>query len=237
VTRQRRFRLAAALAGAWVIVLLIVLLAKRNGEPGPWALGLMTIERPPTLIADDAPPCQFADWAPYYNFQALCAETVYDNVTPPEAAPALASITFADDGTLYMAQTAFGEIWALRDVDGDQFMEDPYRVAGGLTLPTGIAAFERALYVVAVDGVLRLDDPDGDGLFDTSTVLVGDLPGAEGAWPGSVRIGPDGRLYVSVRAAGELRAGWLRRTDCRDGLPRSGGFCVASGHRRSVDCG
>ncbi len=168
------------------------------------------LRRLPTLIAEDAPPCDFAEWAPYYNTYALCAETVFDSVSPPEAAPALTSITFAADGTLYIARTAFGEIWAIRDTNGDQFMDEPTRVAGGLTLPTGIAAWQGALYVVSMDGLLRLDDADGDGIWGASTVLVDDLPGAQDgtfrAWPGSVGISPDGRLVVSIRSASSREA-------------------------------
>jgi glucose/arabinose dehydrogenase len=130
----------------------------------------------------------------------LCSEVVLDQVTPPEAAPALMGLAFAPDGTLYLARTAAGEIWTMRDADGDQFLDAPQPLVGGLTLPTGIAFYDGALYAVSMGGVLRLDDTDGDGVFDARTVLVSDLPVDTGFWPGSVGIGPDRRLYVSLGA-------------------------------------
>lgn len=155
---------------------------------------------PSPVLAAEGPPCQFIYWGPYHDTHTTCVEIVLDEVTPPEAAPALMGLAFGPDGTLYMARTAQGEIWAMRDTDGDQFLDALERVADGLALPTGIAWYNGALYVASVGGVIRLD-ASGAGGFETPAVLVDDLPGDTGFWPGGVGIGPDGRLYVSVGAA------------------------------------
>jgi glucose/arabinose dehydrogenase len=133
------------------------------------------------------------------NYRTTCPEVVYDQVTPPEAAPALMGLALGPDGTLYMARTALGEIWAMRDADGDQFMDEPYPVAAGLTLPTSLTVYGGALYVASVGGLLRLD-ATGGGRYDAATVLVDRLSDGTGFWPGSVQVGPDGRLYVSLGA-------------------------------------
>jgi glucose/arabinose dehydrogenase len=149
--------------------------------------------------AEDVPPCRYADWPVLYDIRIMCFEMVFDEVTAPEAAPALTGLVFGPDGTLFFARTALGEVWALRDEDGDGFMEPPIRVADGLTLPTRLAFHKDALYVLAGDGVVRLD-VDSDGQYREQTILVTGLGAETGFWPGSVGIGPDDRLYVGVGA-------------------------------------
>lgn len=146
------------------------------------------------------PSCQLVDWAPWRNADTTCLEVVLDAVTPPEAAPALLGLALGPEGTLYLARTAEGAIWAMSDADGDQFLDGPRLVAAGLTYPTSLAVHDGALYVASVGGLLRLD-PLAEGRFAAPVVLVPDLLDEErGFWPGSVQVGPDGRLYVSLGA-------------------------------------
>ncbi len=167
----------------------------------------------PRLKAE-GPPCQRVDWLPWHNPLTTCAEVVLDDVTPPQAAPSLMGLALGPDGTLYLARTAQGAIWAMRDADGDQFLDAPSVVAEGLTYPTSLTVHNGSLYVASVGGLLRLDT-SGEGRFDTVTVLVPDLPGArDGFWPGSVQVGPDGRLYVSVGAG----CVWCDAMDVRPGM-------------------
>jgi glucose/arabinose dehydrogenase len=129
-------------------------------------------------------------------------ELVYENVPPAEAAPELTALAFAPNGTLYMVRTAFGEIWAMRDEDGNQFMDEPFKVVGGLRLPLQLTVYNESIYVLLVDSVVRLDDTDANEIPDTIIPLIDDLPGGEtGFWPGSIGIGPDERLYVSTGAS------------------------------------
>ncbi len=137
------------------------------------------------------PPCQLVDWAPWRNADTTCLEVVLDAVSPPEAAPALMGLALGPDGTLYLARTAEGAIWAMGDADGDQFLDAPRPVAEGLIYPTSLTMHDGALYVASVGGLLRLD-PAADGRFAAPVVLVPDLLDAErGFWPGSVQVGPD----------------------------------------------
>lgn len=158
------------------------------------------------------PPCVFTDWVPWHNLKTTCLEVVYDHIVPPTAAPALTGLAFGPEGTLYIAHTAAGEIWAMPDRDSDQFLDDPEQVAAGLRLPTHLTFHDGTLYVAGDGGLLRLD-PDGAGGFDDPVLLVDDLGGDKRFWPGAVRIGPDDRLYVGL--GGEVASFALDGTDRR----------------------
>jgi glucose/arabinose dehydrogenase len=188
-------RVLAVLIGG--LALILALANCGSGESNP----RLAFTPTPTAVKLEAegPACQNSPWMPWHNSRTTCVEMVYDQVTPPEAAPALMGLALGPDGTLYMARTALGEIWAMRDLDGDQFLDEPHQVTAGLTLPTSLTVYDGALYVASVGGLLRLD-ATGGGRFDARTVLDAGLAGETGFWPGSVQVGPDGRLYVSLGA-------------------------------------
>jgi glucose/arabinose dehydrogenase len=151
----------------------------------------------PLIPTTGDPPCQFVDNWILYHDGSICVEMVYDNVTPPEAAPALMGLAFSPDGTLYFARTAFGELWAMRDQDGDHFFDTLNLVADDLRLPSGITVYEEALYVFSGDGIIRFDAVNREHL-GKRTPLVTDLPLHTGFWAGSVSVGPDERLYIGL---------------------------------------
>lgn len=205
---KRRLWARLVLAGAAFGVIGAMLVACGNGGNGPYQPARTLSPR----LAADAPPCDPVDWVPYHDLRTTCAELVLDAVPPPEAAPAQTGLAFAPDGTLYIARTATGDIWAMRDADGDGFLEPPQPVATGLTLPTRLAYHDGALYVASVAGVARLD-LDADGMPGDPALVVDDLPGDSKFWPSGIGISPDGRLYVSVGA---------NCTTCDGVTPRSG---------------
>lgn len=184
----------------WAAVVVIVgSLLAACGQDGDRARRSSPPAQSPRLEGE-GPPCRYVYDIPYHNIRTTCIEFVYDGIARPEAAPEIMGLAFGADGVLYMARTARGEVWAMRDEDGDQFMDDPFRVAGDLDLPVALAVYDGSLYVSSVGGLLRLDDEDGDGLFERRTALVDDLSAPTGYWPGSVAVGPDGRLYVTLGA-------------------------------------
>jgi glucose/arabinose dehydrogenase len=148
-------------------------------------------------IREQDPPCAYVI-IPYRNVNTTCIELTYDDVLASQAAPELGALAIAPNDTLYVLKVAAGEIWAMRDEDGDRFMEPAERVAGGLTLPTGLAFYDGALYAVDLDGIARVDDLDGEA---SVTRLVDGWAIDSGVWTGGIGVGPDGRLYASVGAA------------------------------------
>ena len=152
----------------------------------------------PGAAADAAlPPCArrptFVD-PPWVDATRFCAEEVY--VSAENEALAFAALAVAADGTLYAASPLRGEVWALRDRDGDGLPEDAQRVLTGLTLPSGLDWSGDALYISGGAQIWRLRDGARE-----AELLVADLPVAAGQWGGDLVVGAEGELFVSLSAA------------------------------------
>jgi glucose/arabinose dehydrogenase len=176
-----------------VLLLACALLAACNAPPP-------TLTPPPTQPrATPGPPCDNPYGRPRINPAHICLELVLDELEMSGVA-SVGSLAFDAEGALYVARPAAGAIIALRDEDGDGFMDRPRTFAEGLDTPYGLAFHDGALYATGAGRLYRLRDTDGDGRADERTILVDDLP-VGGYWTNSVGVGPDGRLYVSQGAS------------------------------------
>ena len=104
-------------------------------------------------------------------------------------------------GTVFVGTRSKGDVYALVDKDGDQHVDKVYKIASGLRMPVGVAFHKGALYVSAVNRILRFDDIE-DRLADPPVpVTVTDrFPSdASHGWK-FIAFGPDGKLYVPVGA-------------------------------------
>lgn len=155
-----------------------------------------------------------------------CLEEVISGADGGELA--FTALAVAPDGTLYAARPLAGEIWALRDADGDGLPETPQLLADGLTLPNALSWFEGSLYVTGGPHIYRITD----GAIMT---LVNTLPAGPGYWTGGIALGAleDGeRIYVGTGAAcdscetAELGRGaiWSFALDGSDGRIEAVGF-------------
>lgn len=185
----------------------------------------------PTIVD---PPCRFIDdWILYYD-GSICVEMVYDNVTSPEAIPALMGLAFSPDGTLYFARTAFGEVWAMSDQDGDHFFDTQDLVADDLRLPSGVTVYEDTLYVFSADGVVLFDSMNGERV--TRSLLKTNFPLNTGFWAGSVQVGPDERVYIGLGSdCDECNENERRGTLLSYSLDGSDEQVMASGFRYPAD--
>lgn len=138
-------------------------------------------------------------------------------------------------GVLYVGSRGAGTVHAVR-FDGAYRAGTVIRIAAGLEMPSGLAWRNGALYVGAVNRVLRYDDIDRRLESAPPPVVVTDsLPrDAHHGWK-FIAFGPDGKLYVPVGAPcnicepGDPYAAMLRMN--ADGTGRE---IFASGIRNSV---
>ncbi len=115
--------------------------------------------------------------------------------------PNARQMALSPNGTLFVGSRRGGQVHAVVDRDGDFKADQVYLIDDSLTMPSGVAFRDGALYVGAVNRILRydniearLDDPP------EPVVVVDDLP-SEGhhGWK-FIGFGPDGKLYVPVGA-------------------------------------
>ncbi|MBS1262602.1 MAG: Aldose sugar dehydrogenase YliI [Calditrichaeota bacterium] len=115
--------------------------------------------------------------------------------------PGARSLCFGDQGTLFAGTRQQGDVYAVRDLDGDRRGEDVTVIASGLRQPNGVAFRDGALYVAEISRVLRFDGIE-DQIDDPGDPVVvrDDFPtdGHHG-WK-YIAFGPDGMLYVPVGA-------------------------------------
>ncbi|MFB3133819.1 MAG: sorbosone dehydrogenase family protein [Rhodothermales bacterium] len=115
--------------------------------------------------------------------------------------PNARQMALSPNGTLFVGSRRGGQVHAVVDRDGDFKADQVYLIDDSLTMPSGVAFHDGALYVGAVNRILRYDDIEAR-LDDPPepVVVVDDLP-SEGhhGWK-FIGFGPDGKLYVPVGA-------------------------------------
>lgn len=155
-----------------------------------------------------------------------------------DAVPGARSMTFGEQGTLFVGTRGEGNVYALRDADGDGRAEKKWTIARGLDQPNGVAFREGALYVAEVSRVLRFDRIEASLDAPPKPVVVhGGLPKERAHGWKFIAFGPDGLLYVPVGAPGNIVlrtddprfASILRETEDRGSLE-----VFASGVRNTV---
>jgi glucose/arabinose dehydrogenase len=115
--------------------------------------------------------------------------------------PNARAMALGPGGTLFVGTRDDGRVYAVVDADGDQRGDRVHVIARGLNMPAGVDVRDGALYVSAVDRVLRFDDIERRLDDPPAPVVVSDaFPDDEHHGWKFIRFGPDGRLYVPVGA-------------------------------------
>ena len=108
-------------------------------------------------------------------------------------------MALGDAGTLFVGSRKAGKLWAVTDADGDQRAETVRLIDKGLKMPSGLAFRDGALYVGAVDRILRYDDIEARLDQPAEPVVVTSaLPDRSHHGWKYLRFGPDGKLYIPV---------------------------------------
>lgn len=111
------------------------------------------------------------------------------------------SLCLSPGGTLFVSTRDKGNVYALRDTNGDHVADQTYTLASGLNMPNGVAFRNGSLYVAEVSRVIRFDNIENQLSKPPAPVVVYDkYPTEEHHGWKYIAFGPDGKLYVPVGA-------------------------------------
>ncbi|MEY3248065.1 MAG: hypothetical protein RL742_108 [Bacteroidota bacterium] len=111
------------------------------------------------------------------------------------------SLCLSPSGTLFVGTRDAGNVYALKDTDGDYKADQRYTLATGLNMPNGVAFKNGSLYVAEVNRILRFDDIEKKlANPGTPTVVYDQYPTETHHGWKYIAFGPDGKLYVPVGA-------------------------------------
>ena len=147
-------------------------------------------------------------------------------------------LAVAPDGVLYVAERGAGRILRLPDQDGDGLADAIQVVAQGLNAPSSLAFYQDgSLYVAETRRVLRLSQPDAQGIYQKQEVKVAGLPSG-GHSTRTVLFSPDYSILFVAIACGAI-SGWhslvsssstSKQLDIEtDALPVGGGAMLSEG--------
>ncbi len=108
-------------------------------------------------------------------------------------------MTLGPEATLYVAERGAGRVIRLPDHDQDGVSDEVQAAATDLRAPSSITFYaDGSLYVGETTRILRLRDPDGDGIFQEREVVIDGLPEG-GHSTRTILFSPEGDyLYVSI---------------------------------------
>ncbi|NUM56275.1 MAG: sorbosone dehydrogenase family protein [Candidatus Hydrogenedentes bacterium] len=111
------------------------------------------------------------------------------------------------NGTVFVGSRdkGAGQVYAVVDTNKDGKADEVHVIAKGLTQPSGVAFRDGALYVGAVNRVLRYDNIESTYMSTPEPAVVTEAfpSDATHGWK-FIAFGPDGKLYVPVGAPANI---------------------------------
>ena len=159
--------------------------------PALFALLVSAVTVAPIWAQDDAgPPIDKLTLPPGFSIEVYAADV-----------PNARQLSLSPSGTLFVSTRRAGNVYAVRDDDGDQQADRVLTLDSGLNMPNGVAFRDGALYVAEVNRVLRYDDIEANLTTPPEPVVVNDgFPTDRAHGWKFISFGPDGRLHVPVGA-------------------------------------
>ncbi|MCY4075497.1 MAG: sorbosone dehydrogenase family protein [Acidobacteria bacterium] len=149
-----------------------------------------TVVAPAAAQDEAAPPIGKLTLPPGFSIEVYAADV-----------PNARQMSLSPGGTLFVSTRRAGNVYAVRDDDGDQKADRVLTLDTGLNMPNGVAFRDGALYVAEVNRVLRYDDIEANLTTPPEPVVVNDgFPSDRAHGWKFIAFGPDGRLYVPVGA-------------------------------------
>lgn len=84
-------------------------------------------------------------------------------------------MTFSPTGVLHVADQGAGKVFALPDANKDGIADTLIEVASGFTGSHDAKFYKGALYVTEATKIWKCTDTNGDGVYETKTVFIGNL--------------------------------------------------------------
>ncbi len=118
-----------------------------------------------------------------------------------EQVPDARQLALGARGTLFIGTREAGRVYAAVDANHDGVAERVGLIAEQLSMPSGVAFHDGALYVAALDRVLRYPDIEAHLTEPPAPQqVVGGLPKSQHHGWKNIAFGPDGALYVPIGA-------------------------------------
>lgn len=115
--------------------------------------------------------------------------------------PNARSMALADKGVIFIGTRQQGDVYAVRDSNGDGVADKRYLIASKLYMPNGVAYKDGALYVAETNRILRFDNIIDNLANPPEAVVIYDgFPSDQRHGWKYLRFGPDGKLYTAVGA-------------------------------------
>ncbi|MBN9041721.1 MAG: sorbosone dehydrogenase [Rhizobiales bacterium 62-47] len=142
-------------------------------------------------------------------------------------------MAWGDKGTLFVGSFGLGNVYAITDKDGKKEVKT---IIKGLSMPTGLAYLNGALYVVDVNKIMRYDNPEANlDKMPEAKVVYDDMPSyAAHGWK-YIAVDKDGWFYIPLGPPFNIgipptSVSQIRRVDPKTGNAE----IVALGVRNSV---
>lgn len=118
-----------------------------------------------------------------------------------EDVPNARSMALSPNGTLFVGNRSEDKVYALRDTDGDNKIDERFVIATDLNMPNGVAFNNGDLYVAEVSKLWKYSNIEANLANPPSPELIyDDYPTDRHHGWKYIAFGPDGKLYVPVGA-------------------------------------